>query len=134
MPTAASEEPIARISVDRTKIRLGENITLSALDSRDPDGEIVEYRWVLHGIAPDPAYGSGDNLTIISRHYQEPGNYTIELRVTDDDGLTGEDEVTLSVVLEKYSLLEALAEETDDGIIAVGSGGMTGKGYLQGTA
>jgi hypothetical protein len=107
-PTPALQKPTARISADVTTIRLGENITLSATESSDPDGDIVKFQWILHGVAPDPAYRSGENVTIVSKYYEDPGNYTVELHVTDNDGLTGETEIELAIILEKFTLDEAV--------------------------
>ncbi len=59
----------------------GLKVTFDASNSYDPDGEIVGYEWDF-----------GDNRTAsgitVSHTYSEPGNYTVTLTVTDNDGLT----------------------------------------------
>jgi PKD repeat protein len=58
-----------------------ENITFSSNGSCDPDGIIVNYTWY---------FGDG-NVSYLENPiyaYQEPGNYTVVLKVTDNDNLS----------------------------------------------
>lgn len=58
-------------------------ILVDATGTFDPDGTIVEYRW-------DWGDGSYD-LGIATHHtYEEPGNYTLKLTVTDNGGVAAE--------------------------------------------
>ncbi|MGV6817325.1 MAG: PKD domain-containing protein [Thiotrichales bacterium] len=56
-------------------------VSLSAADSSDPDGQISAYRWDFG----DGATGSDLSTT---HSYDQPGSYTITLTVEDDSGLT----------------------------------------------
>ncbi len=58
--------------------------------SSDPDGTIVSYNWYFG----DGKYGSGGTT---SHTYPTTGSYSVRLTVTDDDGATDED--TVSVVV-----------------------------------
>jgi OOP family OmpA-OmpF porin len=49
---------------------------------RDPDGKVVGYHW-------DFGDGSSSSDQNPSHVYNSAGTYTVTLRVTDDDGLTG---------------------------------------------
>jgi len=85
-----------------TTVRLGEGVVLSGNDSTDPDGEIVEYKWILGGVN---VLGYGEELI---HRFPDAGNYTIKLQVKDNDGLTDSSEISISVSLERYSLSEAV--------------------------
>jgi PKD repeat protein len=69
--------PVAHFSVTV----FGYNVQVNASGSYDADGTIVSYRW-------DWGDGTtGEGWTAM--HTYVPGNYTLTLTVTDDDGLTG---------------------------------------------
>ena len=125
-PTPALKKPSARISANATSIRLGENVTLTAAGSSDPDGEIVEFKWVLSGTSPYLMYGM--NVTV---GYSTAGNYTVELVVKDNDGLTGSTKLQISVILEKYTLSEALGRGYVEANVT-GVSGLLGGGVCAG--
>lgn len=77
--------PIADAGAD-FQIEQGVQSNFDGSDSSDPDGEIVSYQWSneLTGINP---------LIV----YQDPGSYEVTLTVTDNDGLTSSDSVTVTV-------------------------------------
>ena len=66
-------------------------VQFSSTGSYDPDGTIVSYAWI---------FGDGDtNSTPAPSHvYNTVGNYTAFLTVTDDDGDTNSDSVTITVL------------------------------------
>ena len=70
--------PVANAGPDKSAV-VGEIITFDASASRDPDGNIVAYRW---------DFGNGATATgKIARYaYQQPGMYAVTLTVTDDSG------------------------------------------------
>nr|AHL27901.1 cellulase [uncultured bacterium] len=82
-------------------------VSFSAAGSNDPDGSIVSYAW---------NFGDGGTATgaTASRTYQNPGNYTATLTVTDNRGATATATVPISVT-------------TNPNIITAPSG-LTGKG------
>ncbi|WP_455391825.1 PKD domain-containing protein, partial [[Eubacterium] cellulosolvens] len=97
--------PIARISLTGTflsedkKITYGEvgkEITFDASESSD-DVEIVEYDWDFG----DESTGSGDE---VDHTYDKVGVYTVNLTVTDDLGLPGYAEKSLTIVKDKADL------------------------------
>ena len=65
-------------------------VTLDGSGSSDSDGTIVSYEWDL---------GDGDTATgaVVNHVYSTPGTYIATLTVTDDDGLTGEAQVSIQV-------------------------------------
>ncbi|UCE38008.1 MAG: PKD domain-containing protein, partial [Thermoplasmata archaeon] len=82
-PVAMAEPPIQMIYV-------GEEAWFSGNCSYDPDGYIVSYHWDFG----DGTSGNGEWVTHI---YNYPGNYTVTLTVTDDDGATDSHEVIVIV-------------------------------------
>jgi hypothetical protein len=66
-------------------------VTLDGSGSSDPDGSIVTYAWDFG----DGTTGSGVTVTHI---YPSAGDFTVTLTVTDDDGMTGSDTATITVL------------------------------------
>ncbi|MCK4758120.1 MAG: PKD domain-containing protein, partial [Thermoplasmata archaeon] len=75
--------PVAEAGPDQA-IDMGVAIILDGSGSYDPDGTIVSYDWDFG----DGTTGTGINALIT---YAAVGNYTIELTVTDNDGLSATD-------------------------------------------
>ncbi len=60
-------------------------VTVDASASYDPDGTIILYEWDWES---DGIYDENHTIPAASHTYENEGNYTITLRVTDDDGAT----------------------------------------------
>jgi PKD repeat protein len=82
--------PVAIIDVDE-KYAMSRIARLSAERSVDIDGEIQSYQW---HISPMDETMTGK---VIDLTFSEDGDYLITLTVTDNQGLTGKEEQTLSV-------------------------------------
>lgn len=77
------------------RVFLGEDVTLSASRSYDPDGEIVAYEWDLN------ADGRVNERRVEVRSQSltsEPGQRVILLRLKDDLGAMSEEQVTIAVL------------------------------------
>lgn len=85
-----SDPPVARINVEQRQQRAPVEVTFSATDSRDPDGNIVNYEWFLR----DESIGTGSKLTY---KFQSGGQYAIRLLVTDNNGKTSTTTQTISI-------------------------------------
>jgi large repetitive protein len=72
----------------------GEQISFSASGSSDSDGSISSYQWDFNYDGTFNAEASGQTTT---HSYPTAGNKTIRLRVTDNDGATGEVGLALRV-------------------------------------
>ncbi|QCC52716.1 outer membrane protein assembly factor BamB family protein [Halapricum salinum] len=82
--------PTAGFSVSPSNPNPGDTVIFSAGRSSDPDGEIVEYNWVI-------GTDSYSGLTV-PYTFPETGSYYVELTVIDDDGAT--DSVSSNVRVE----------------------------------
>ena len=87
--SAANLPPVANAGVDQI-VTQGSNVTLDASSSSDSDGTISSYSW---------AEGSTVLSTNLSFNKSDfsVGTHTITLTVTDDDGATSSDDVTITV-------------------------------------
>ena len=77
-----NQAPVASFTYSPAEPRAEQIVTFNASASYDPDGNIVTYRW---------DFGDG-NITsvadpIITHVYENCGNYTVTLTVTDNEGL-----------------------------------------------
>ncbi|MEN9575359.1 MAG: hypothetical protein RL514_3214 [Verrucomicrobiota bacterium] len=100
--------PIAKATVTPTSGREPLTVQLSAAGSKDHDGDPLTYAWKLHGPtssatnAPAPAaLAPAAKLLATTLDAKvtlpQPGNYIIELRVTDDKGASSQTSLPLIV-------------------------------------
>ncbi|MEW8324849.1 MAG: autotransporter domain-containing protein [Candidatus Thiodiazotropha taylori] len=91
--TSDASTPIADAGIDQSLTdRDGdgsESVTLDGSNSTDPDGSIVSYHWY----ESDTEIATGASPTILL----SLGTHTLTLTVTDDAGLTHQDQVTITV-------------------------------------
>ena len=87
----APKDPLAEANGPYSGM-VGDTLNVTSVGSSDPDGTIVEYRW-------DFGDGSGYSFDLNSSHsYSTDGNFTITLRVKDDDGRTHEDTALATIL------------------------------------
>ena len=87
-----NESPTAEAQVADATLQVGEETTLDGSQSFDPDGQIVRYEWDTDGDGAVEKTGA-----TVTPAYDQPGEYTAVLTVTDDDGAAATDSVTLTV-------------------------------------
>ncbi|MCG8699317.1 MAG: sulfatase-like hydrolase/transferase, partial [Bacteroidales bacterium] len=91
--TSVTKAPVAKAGADQTVTDLNgngvETITLDGSKSFDTDGTITNYSWTSGGTQLATGVSSKVLLAI--------GTHKITLTVTDNDGLTGSDDVTITV-------------------------------------
>lgn len=116
--TIINAAPVARAGND-TSIVLPSTIRLNGDASTDADGIIATYRWrKVSGPATHSFSDSTAANTTVSN--LSPGTYQFELRVTDNGGATGTDNITITV----YA---AFAPGTQQRVlIDIGAGTLTG--------
>ncbi|QLH84351.1 PKD domain-containing protein [Halosimplex pelagicum] len=95
-----NESPLAEAGLDQT-VSANTTVYLDATGSRDPDGEIGQYRWRLE--LPDGSYTTPSCETCGRTKFvpRETGTYNATVTVTDEDGATSAD--TLRVHVEPSS-------------------------------
>lgn len=76
--TAGNWPPTADIAASETRGTVPLTVEFSALNSKDVDGDIATYQWVIDG---EYLNGATQNYT-----FDQPGTYTVELEVTDNEG------------------------------------------------
>lgn len=105
--------PTAVAGEDRA-ITVDESILFDATKSFDPDGEIVAYAW-------DLGDGGSSDLRIVDYVFDEPGEFTVTLTVTDDLGATGVATVTVVVAEDQAAtaMLEILVEPDGAGSVTL---------------
>ena len=90
--THSNEPPIASIDADPVEGRAPLRVQFDASDSFD-DGAIAEYVWEFEP-APDGEWAEG---VIAEYTFETSGVHTVRLKVTDETGLAGTAEVTITV-------------------------------------
>ena len=94
---ARNRRPSVRLTAADYSIDVGDTVTLTA-DARDSDGTVVSYVWsdrASRGEFSDPATGATVDWTAPSP--TESTTYTLEVKVTDDDGGFDVDQVEVRV-------------------------------------
>jgi len=111
----ASTPPVAQFTYTPEKPLVNETAIFDASESYDPDpnGTIVSYEW---------NFGDGSPIEtlptpLVEHVYSAPGNYTVTLVVTDDEGLEGSTSAVVTVIAHPianftYSPETPLVDET----------------------
>jgi len=84
------EPPVADISAPSTAL-VGEVVTFDGSGSSDSDGTIVSYSWEFGDTNTDTG-------VTVTHAYATTGNYTVNLTVTDNDGLNGTDTHNITII------------------------------------
>lgn len=82
------QAPVASINASPNPVFLGESIFFDASASSDADGSIVDYAWT------GDVTASGINF---NHTFAQAGNYSVTLTVTDNDGLTASETISVEV-------------------------------------
>lgn len=93
-----NQSPTAAFTMDPASVAEGDQVTLDASGSSDPDGSIASYDWFVLQTAgadlpSDPTLTGQQNTVQVG----EAGAYEVALRVTDDDGATAVTRKSLTV-------------------------------------
>lgn len=90
-----NEKPVANPGGPYS-VKLGQSVIFNGSQSRDPDGQIIFYRWNFGD-------GSSEILDQAPRHmYSDPGMYTVTLTVVDNSGRSAIANSTITVIGEVY--------------------------------
>ncbi len=80
-PKVVKFPPVADFSFAPASPKAGEKVLFDAAESFDPDGQIVKYEWDFTSDGTIDAQG-----VKVEHSFPQPGDYTVTLRVTDNDG------------------------------------------------
>lgn len=95
--TSANSAPIVLAGSDQTIILPTSTTTVIAVSASDVDGTIVSYLWTKVSGAAGGAITTPSGTSTGITSLQE-GTYVFRVTVTDDDGATGQDDVTINVL------------------------------------
>ena len=91
----ANTAPTADAGLDRS-VRVGNDITLDGRNSTDSDGTIASYLWTVD-IPALGTFGSNSTTETVAFTANQPGMATVTLTVTDNDGATDPDTVSIDI-------------------------------------
>ncbi|MFP4601069.1 MAG: PKD domain-containing protein, partial [Persicimonas sp.] len=103
------QAPSAEFTVGQTG-EAGEPVAFDASGSSDPDGDALSYRWDFG----DAQIGNGQTISHI---FAEGGEYTVELTVTDGQGLRDTAEQTVSIEARPDPAADDIGAVTVTGLI-----------------
>jgi hypothetical protein len=87
---ARNEPPVAVAAADRTTVKPGEQVCFDASQSHDPESGFLTYRWSL-------THETLSELVTFCRSFDSVGTYAVSLKVTDDQGSSDLDFITITV-------------------------------------
>ncbi len=96
-PPAPNQAPAANAGNNQTITAPTASVVLNGSSSFDPDGTITKYTWS-QASGPNTAVVLGNGTVSPSVSGLAVGTYTFKLLVTDNDGATNTDQVTVTVV------------------------------------
>jgi len=97
-----NQKPVAKISVEKEKISVGEEIFFDGSDSFDPDGDNLKFFW-------DFGDEKKKEGVYVSHGFSKPKKYKVALRVEDEKGFFDETNVRIEVLKKE----EETFSETD---------------------
>jgi len=89
--TTGNQAPIARISASTTNEIRGVPISFDGSQSSDSDGTIQSYTW-------DFGDGIVTSAKTTTHAFDDAGTYTVKLIVTDNNGATDVDQITITII------------------------------------
>lgn len=103
-PPPAPVTPVADAGGDRAAMR-GSEVTLDGTASSDSDGTIVSFAWA-QTAGPMVTLTNADQaqVSFTAPDLADPTDLEFELTVTDNDGLSASDSVTITVVPQTFSI------------------------------
>ncbi len=92
---AGNVPPVARFTLSPSRAVTGQPVNFNASSSLDSDGTIDQHEWDLDG---NGSFETNSGATpTVSRAYENPGTFSVRLRVTDNSGASDETTRSLNV-------------------------------------
>jgi subtilase family serine protease/uncharacterized membrane protein len=113
--TVATEKqpPVASSTYSPLNPTVNETILFNATKSYDPDGFIVNYEWKFG----DDIAATGE---IVEHSYSKPGDYTLILRVTDNDNVSNTNTMILTITTTTSVETAVCGDVTGDNKVTMG--------------
>jgi hypothetical protein len=89
-----NKPPVARFTWAPSTPKTNQTITFDASASYNPDGSITLYEWDWNN---DSTYEDSYHTPIAIKTWTRAGNYSVTLRVTDNDGVTSTKTITIPI-------------------------------------
>ena len=86
--------PDAFVFANPDSANTGESVTLDGIESYDPDGQIVTYRF---DVDDDGNFEYETTQSSVAHSYDTGGTYTVTLEAVDDDGYSGTDTTNVTI-------------------------------------
>lgn len=109
---AGPQAPVAVAAADQTVVRMHTDVTFDGSASTDADSTIVSYVWTSGAWE-----GELTGVNPMFHFHDVTGDFVVTLTVTDDTGLTGSDDITITV-----NPLQPPVAVIDGGNVTVGLG------------
>ncbi|MBX2955392.1 MAG: gliding motility-associated C-terminal domain-containing protein [Cyclobacteriaceae bacterium] len=110
LPAAINQSPIVNAGAD-VSLTLPSNSTILQATASDPDGSIASYQW--QKISGPIFAGTGNTTANFSLNDLQVGTYVFRITVTDNQGATASDEVSVFVfAANQPPLVSAPADQT----------------------
>jgi hypothetical protein len=125
------KQPVAVLDLDPIPALVGDTVTFDGTDSYDPDGAVTAYAWTFP--SGTPASSSDDTNTVT---WAAPGEYEVQLIVTDGTGLKSSPARTVITIWEPtgsyYYATATGVFFTDDGgqTVTVKNTGLSGDALI----
>ncbi|MFH5884766.1 IPT/TIG domain-containing protein [Halalkalibaculum sp. DA3122] len=106
-----NEPPVASFTAECTNL----SCLFDATGSSDSDGSIVSYEWQFGD-------GTGGAESSVTKNYELPGTYTVQLTVADDDGATDSRSEEITVTLPEITGISPESGPVGTAVTISGSG------------
>ncbi len=94
--TVGNLPPVAKLKASPATALVGQTVTLNAGESTD-QGTITDYKWDLSG--EEGKYGTDTGTTpTVTTSFKTPGTHTVGVEVTDNEGLSTQTTITVTVL------------------------------------
>jgi poly(3-hydroxybutyrate) depolymerase len=94
--TAVNEPPVAGAGIDQSITLPASSVTLAGT-ATDPDGSVFSTTWTFISGPASPSITNASSLTSTVTGLTTAGQYILRLTVTDDEGSTHTDDITITV-------------------------------------
>ncbi len=104
-----NQPPVASFTWTPLNPTINQQITFDASTSNDPDGSIAKYEWDWNN---DGTYVDSKTTPNATHSWSQAGNYSVTVRVMDNDGVTSTKTMTVTIISESGDQTPDTSTET----------------------